>query len=482
MVDIGARAQFFASFVLFSIIFVKKKEGRKMVKRLTRGCTAVVQKLLPDAFIFSMLLTAIVFVLAIPLTHQSPFAMIIHWGKGFWNLLGFSMQMVLVVVLGSVVANSPLVMKFIKMLARIPKNPRQAVILVTFASGIAVMIQWGFGLVFAAVIAKEVAKVVRNVDFPLLIASGYSTFMLSILTSSMVLKAASNPDELLMQTSNIVQDVIPISQTAYHPCTLLAVGLMFFTLPFLNARMHPSQKETIAINAELLTDEPVKAEPKIKNMTPAERMENSRLINILAFVAGGTYVVWFFAIQKQSLNIDMMNFLLFMFGMLLHGTPIGFVKAIGKSIRSGAGIMVQFPFYAGIMGMMTGVNAAGVSLAAVISQGFVSISNTHTLPLFTFLSAAVVNMFVPSAGGQWAVQAPVMFPAAQKLGTDYAITTIAMTWGDTWTNMIQPFWALPALGIANLGVRDIMGYCVVVLLWTGIIILGSLTLWSYVFM
>ena len=135
--------------------------------------------------------------------------------------------MVLVVVLGSVVANSPLVMKFIKMLARIPKNPRQAVILVTFASGIAVMIQWGFGLVFAAVIAKEVAKVVRNVDFPLLIASGYSTFMLSILTSSMVLKAASNPDELLMQTSNIVQDVIPISQTAYHPCTLLAVGLMF---------------------------------------------------------------------------------------------------------------------------------------------------------------------------------------------------------------------------------------------------------------
>ncbi|MBQ9512716.1 MAG: short-chain fatty acid transporter [Lachnospiraceae bacterium] len=453
-----------------------------MIKGLTRGCTKLVQKFLPDAFLFSILLSAIVFILGIVVTGQTPLGMIIHWGNGFWNLLAFSMQMVLVVVLGGVVANAPVVLRLIKRLAKIPKTPAQAVILVTFASGIAVMIQWGFGLVFAAVIAREVAKEVKKADFPLLIAAGYSTFMLSVLTSSMVMKAASNPEELLMQTGNVVTEVLPIATTAYHPCTLMALGLMFVTLPFINARMHPSEAETRPLDPALFPEQTEPAALDKTGMSPAQRFENSRLVAILTFVCGVVYIFWYFVIAKKSMAIDMMNFMLFMVGILLHGTPMAFIKAVGNSIKSGSGILIQFPFYAGIMGMMTGLNANGVSLAAVISQGFVSIANTKTMPIFTFLSAALVNMFVPSAGGQWAVQAPVMFPAAKALGTDYAITTIAMTWGDTWTNMIQPFWALPALGIAGLGVRDIMGYCVVVLIWTGIIILASLLLWSYVFL
>ena len=454
-----------------------------MVRKLSEGCTKLVQKYLPDAFIFSIVLTIIVFVLGILIGHQTPYGMVVHWGKGFWSLLGFSMQMALIITLGNALANAPLVMKLIKKLAQIPKTPKQAVILVTFASGIAVMLQWGFGLVFAAVIAKEVAKKVKGVDFPLLIAAGYSTFMLSVLTSSMVMKAASNLDELTQVSSGVLTSLIPISKTAYHPCTLLALGVMFFTLPFINAAMHPKPEKTHAIDPALLVEEPIPVIPKRSELkTPAERLENSRVLTILMFIAGLIYMIHFFVIERNSMSIDMMNFILFIFGMLLYKTPIEYIKAIGKAVKGSAGIMIQFPFYAGIMGMMTGVNAAGVSLAGIISSGFASIATTKTFPLWTFLSAALVNLFVPSAGGQWAVQAPVMFPAAQKLGTDYAITTIAMTWGDTWTNMIQPFWALPALGIAGLGVRHIMGHCVVVLLWTGIIIVASLLLWSYVFL
>ena len=138
--------------------------------------------------------------------------------------------------------------------------------------------------------------------------------------------------------------------------------------------------------------------------------------------------------------------------------------------KSAGPIMLQFPFYAGIIGMMTGVNADGVSLAILISDFFANVATKFTFPLFSFLSAGIVNFFVPSGGGQWAVQAPIMMPAGAAFGVDPAKTAMAIAWGDAWTNMIQPFWALPALGIAGLGAKDIMGFCIIDLLYSGVII------------
>ncbi|MCK9905937.1 TIGR00366 family protein, partial [Frankia sp. Cpl3] len=166
------------------------------------------------------------------------------------------------------------------------------------------------------------------------------------------------------------------------------------------------------------------------------------------------------------------NILFLFLGILLHGTPRRFLDAMGEAIKGSAGIVVQFPFYAGIIGMMT---ASG--LAASISNWFISISTATTFPLFTFWSAGLVNIFVPSGGGQWAVQAPIMLPAAAELGVSNAKVAMAIAWGDAWTNLIQPFWALPALAIAGLGARDIMGYCLMMLFVTGAIIsLGFLLL------
>jgi short-chain fatty acids transporter len=157
----------------------------------------------------------------------------------------------------------------------------------------------------------------------------------------------------------------------------------------------------------------------------------------------------------------------------MHGTPERYMRAVDESVRGIGGIVLLFPFYAGIMGMMMGANADGISLGRQITEAFISWSSADTFPLLAFLSAGVVNVFVPSGGGQWAVQGPIMLPAAEALGVSTTVTAMAIAWGDAWTNMIQPFWALPLLGIVGLGARDIMGYCLIMLLYSGIVISGA---------
>ena len=177
---------------------------------------------------------------------------------------------------------------------------------------------------------------------------------------------------------------------------------------------------------------------------------------------GLAYLIHFFGFGNGSLGLDSVNFIFLFAGVLLHRTPAAYLRALNQAIRGAGGIVLQFPLYAGIMGMM--VNSG---LAASISQWFVDISTAQTFPLFAFLSAGIVNIFVPSGGGQWAVQGPIVMPAAEALGVAPARAAMAIAFGDAWTNMIQPFWALPLLAIAGLGIRDIMGYCIVALLWSG---------------
>ena len=219
-------------------------------------------------------------------------------------------------------------------------------------------------------------------------------------------------------------------------------------------------------------------------------MEHSKILWIITIVAGFAYIVFYFidVVQKSgpagipnSLNLNIVNFIFLFVGVLLHGDLRKYVDAIGEAASGAAGILLQFPFYAGIMGMMVAANANGVSLASIISDFFVSISNNVTFPLFTFLSAGIVNFFVPSGGGQWAVQGPIVMPAASKMGIEAGRACMAIAWGDQWTNMIQPFWALPALGVAGLSAKDIMGYLVIVLIFTGLVACGGFLLWAALF-
>ncbi|MGV8145380.1 MAG: short-chain fatty acid transporter [Alkaliphilus sp.] len=447
-----------------------------MFKKFTNGCVVIVQKYLPDPFLFAVILTLFVYGLGIGMTKQSPVEMLLHWQSSFWNLLSFSMQMCLVLVTGHTLANAPLFRKMLRKLASVAKTPLQAIVAVTFVSVIACWINWGFGLVIGALYAKELARQVKKVDYRLLIASAYSGFIVwhAGISGSIPLKIASGGESLAVATNGALTEAIPTSMTIFSPFNLIIVGAILFTMPFLNRAMHPKEEDAVTIDPKLCRED---NEDAIASSTPADKIENSFIVSLLIGAMGMSYVVYYFLQNGFKLNLNIVNFMFLFAAILLHGTPRRFLNAVSSAVKGTSGIMIQFPFYAGIMGMMMGANAEGVSLAGIISTGFVNISTQATYPLFTFLSAGIVNFFVPSGGGQWAVQAPIMMPAGAELGVPAATTAMAIAWGDAWTNMIQPFWALPALGIAGLGARDIMGFCVVNLLYSGIIIaLGLLFL------
>ena len=214
---------------------------------------------------------------------------------------------------------------------------------------------------------------------------------------------------------------------------------------------------------------------------PAEKLEHSKILWVITVIFGFIYIVYYFVQNGFTLGLNIVNMIFLFLGLLLHGDLRRYVDAIGEAAAGAAGILLQFPFYAGIMGMMVAANDQGVSLAGVISEFFVSISTNVTFPMLSFLAAGIVNFFVPSGGGQWAVQGPIMMPAGAEMGIEAGRTAMAIAWGDQWTNMIQPFWALPALGIAKLSARDIMGYLVVVLLFTGVVACLGFLGWALLF-
>lgn len=431
-----------------------------MIRVITNASVRMVQRYLPDPFLFAIILTFVVFLAGILINGKTPLEMATYWGEGFWGLLAFSMQMVLILVTGHTLASTRFFKRGMRLIAGLARTPGQAIMLTTFVSCLAALINWGFGLVIGALLAKEVARQVDKVDYRLLIASAYGGFVVwhGGFSGSVPLTIATENHSL-----QDVIGIIPTSQTLFSPLNISIVLAILIILPLLNRLMMPAEKDTIVFRGAALAEEEQAATATLD--TPADRLENSRLISLVTFLLGITFIIWYFWTKGFALNLDIVNLIFLFFGILLHGTPRRFLDAMGEAIKGASGIVVQFPFYAGIIGMMT---ASG--LAATISGWFIDISNAATLPLFTFWSAGLVNIFIPSGGGQWAVQGPIMMPAAAELGVPFEKVAMGIAWGDAWTNLIQPFWALPALAIAGLGARDIMGYCLMMLLVTGVII------------
>ncbi|WP_210470562.1 short-chain fatty acid transporter [Sporosarcina sp. 6E9] len=433
------------------------------MKVLSKWSNTIMERYLPDPYVFVTILTLLVFALGVGLTDSSPLDMVVHWGDGFWGLLSFTMQMVVVLVAGYVLAISPVFKKLLSTLANLAKSPGSAILLVSFVSLLACWINWGFGLVIGALFAKEIAKKVTTVDYRLLIAGAYSGFIIwhGGLAGSIPLSIATADHPFAG-----IMGVVPTSETIFSTYNIIIVIALIITVPLLNRLMMPKPADTFSIDPKLLEDEVEVEVEEIKDkITPADRLENSVLLSMLIGALGLVYLVQHFATNGFDLNLNIVNLIFFILGIIFHGTPKQFLAAIATAVKTAGGIIFQFPFYAGIMGMMVTSGLAGV-----MSEWFVSISTVATFPLFAFYSAGLVNFFVPSGGGQWAVQAPIMLDAAQSLGVSYSKTAMAIAWGDAWTNMIQPFWALPALAIAGLRAKDIMGYCVFVLLLSGVVI------------
>ncbi|MFC4736457.1 short-chain fatty acid transporter [Bacillus daqingensis] len=431
------------------------------MKMLTSFSTRLMQRYLPDPYLFVLVLTMVVFGMGLLLTPSTPVEMVVYWGEGFWDLLEFAMQMVLVLVTGYVLASSRPFKKGLDQLARTAHSPGQAIVVVTLVALLASWINWGFGLVIGALFAKALARRIAKVDYRLLIASAYSGFIVwhGGLAASIPLTVAT-PGHF---TEDIV-GIIPTSETIFAPFNLMIVAALFITVPILN-RFMMNEKEAVHVDPKLIEEKEAEKPADKAEQTPAQRLENSRVLSLVIGGMGLVFIGYYLLTAGFDLNLNIVNFMFLFLGILFHGTPHHYLASVAEAVRNAGGIIIQFPFYAGIMGMMV---ASG--LAVQFSEWFVSMSTEVTYPLFAFLSAGIVNFFVPSGGGQWAVQAPIMLSAGESLGVDPARTAMAVAWGDAWTNMVQPFWALPALAIAGLSARDIMGFCIWVLFLSGAVI------------
>ncbi len=438
------------------------------MKKLTRFCLTVIQNYLPDTWVLAVGLSLFVILTALCITPYGVLDIVKFWGDGFTKMYVFGMQMVLVLITGYVLALTPVVKKGIDLLTRIPKTPNQAVALTTFVSAIVCYFNWAFGPLTAGFLAIGVARRIRGIHFPYLVAASYAGEILRGPSSSIPLVCAT-PGNFM---TKIGVPVIPVSQTLYSWWNIAITIALIAGMMILYKVMKPPADEPIREFIAPL--EEVEVVKEKKDMVFAEKLDNCYFINLVFAVVILTYLG--LNIQKMGFNLSLniLAMLLLSLGLLLHRSPAQFVAAVSKAIGSTRGIIMQFPLYAGISGVMT-----GSGMVAMMSDWFVAISTKNTFPAWTFLSAGLVNIFVPSGGGQWIVQGPIMMKAAEALNANIPETIMAFAWGDAWTNQVQPFWALPLLGIAGLGARDIMGYCVMWTIVSGLIITGSFVLLSF---
>ncbi len=421
------------------------------------------ERYLPDAFLFAVVLTLITMLLAAIFVTTNVLELIGAWYNGLWSILTFALQMALILLTGYVVAQSPPVSRFLDWLASKPRNQGQALALTIVIASIASLINWGFGLVVAAIMARFIGKRLENIDYAILVSAGYAGFIVwaSGLSSSIAL-AVSTPGS----SANIVEQqtgrVLGFGDTIFTWWNILPVILIVALLIPLYWWMMPKRPEQMRkVDSDLLAREDEADEAEDPD-TPAGKLERFWPLNLILAGAIITYFVSSLVSGTFTFDFNAVIALFLALGLILHWTPIRYVRTFTGSAGAIGPIALQYPLYGGIQGLMT-LSVGGVTLAAVIADWFLSFSNEYTFAFWTFVSSNIISLFIPSGGGHWVVQGPVMVPAAESLGVDQGLVAMAVAWGEGTANMIQPFWALPILGIVGLGIRDIMGYGVLTL-------------------
>ncbi|MDO4322603.1 MAG: TIGR00366 family protein [Lachnospiraceae bacterium] len=426
-------------------------------------------KYMPDASIFAVLITVVAFAAGVLLTSQGPVQMMENWYRGFWELLTFSMQMSLIVVTGSAVANSPAIKKGIRRIAKIPGSGAQAVGLVAFLSILISYLHWGLSLIVSALLAREVAGNLRRrniyFEYGLIAAAAYVGQMTwqGALSSSIGLSIASSGHILESEMG-----IIPMSRYMGNMINIVTSAALLVFPPLFAMMMHP-KKEGISplepMALEAIEKEDAAALTIPENPSVGDRLNYSFVIAGIFGIMGWIYIVYAFAEKGFSaLDINMVNFIFLFSGLLLHRNIANYVRAVGEAVSGAAGIIFQFPLYAGIQGI---IKYSG--LVGIMSSAIAAVSTPATFYLWIFFGSAVISIFVPSGGGQWMVLGPIAIASAKMLGADLIKTSLMVGYGHTWINMFQPFWAIALLGITGLKAKDIMGYSTAIMFCGGVI-------------
>lgn len=429
----------------------------------------IMMRFFPDAFVIAIVLLLIVVVSALIFTPTTPIQLLEIFGSGIWGLLGFSMQLVFVIVTASAIANYPPIKRFITKLARIPKTPVQAVIAVVIVGASVSLLNWGVGLVIAAFYAIEVAKNVKGSHYPLLIAAGYAGYQIwgSGISSSIPL-TVNTPGHAMEQFTGLIR----FSETVFSPYNLIITIAQIATIAIVLWLITPKSEDAVGISQEAVLSGEIIEEPypPIEQRTFSWKLENNRVFSLIA----GIICLAFFGLNFSrgginSLNLNSINLLTLGIGLCLYkglGPYLRVVKTSGQSVVS---IIILYPFYSAISTMIIETGLGGH-----VTQWFASFSTRTNAPIVTYLASGLINIFIPAAGGQWMVQAPIFMPLSDMLGINKGLMSMAITYGDTWTNLLQPFWALPLLAIAKLRIQDIVGYTILVCIVIGIVTAGLL--------
>jgi short-chain fatty acids transporter len=345
-------------------------------------------------------------------------------------------------------------------LAGLVRGTASAVVVTSLTAMIAALLNWGLGLIVGALLAREVGRAARargvRVHYPLVAAAGYTGLLVwhGGFSGSAPLSVAT-PGHPFAGSMG----VLPISSTILSPLNLLTSLLLLVAVPVLLSRMAPPA----AAVEEAPPPPPDPPSPPPTQGGPAARLENSRLLAWIVALAGFGFAVPYFARTGWGgVNLNIIIFLLLITGLLLHGTPRRYADSIDEGAGGAGGILLQFPFYFGILGILKGSGLVVrfgelfASGAEALSALGIPVGSAHAV--LTFLGAGLINLFVPSGGGQWAVQGPIAVEAARELGTQLPVSVLAVAYGDELTNMLQPFWALPLLALTGLPARAIVGY------------------------
>lgn len=414
------------------------------------------QRWVPGSFVIALILTITTFVLALTVAQQPLLKCVQFWGDGLWELLSFAMQMCLIILTGYIVASSPLVNRILQGLAGLAKGSKSAIFLMTASSLILAWFHWGLSMIGAAILVRHLAARQLKIDYRLLVACAYlgmgCTWHAGLSASAPVLVAT--PGHFLESQIGI----IPTTQTIFSGFNLILVGIVFLSLCFFTPLLHPASDQTRTVAPALLQSfQPTQNVKPVRSNSFSDWLENSRLINIVFFLVGLVWLIIYFSQGSSDITLNVLNFAFLFLGILLHGTPARFLRAAEAGGKLIFGVVIQFPFYAGMYGL---IKSSG--LATIVGNWFVSISTQHTFPTIVYWYSGLVNYFVPSGGAKWAIEAPYILAAAKSLGVPAHTVVVSYAWGDMATDLIQPFWAIPLLTVAKLEFKDIMGFEIII--------------------
>jgi len=435
-----------------------------------------VERWMPSPFLFAILLTYVAAGAAFISEGSGVTEIARSWYDGFWDLLQFAMQMVIILVTANVVAYHPLVKRVILRLVQIPRNGRQAVVLVGVGSMLTAWISWGLGLIFGAILAREMGKyAARNgmpVHYPLLAVAGYMGISLTFgwgMSSSPGLLQAQEGNALM--ELGFVDRVIPATEWVFHsyPLSLTALSIVYVSIMLYLLSPPKENCRAIGRYVDLDVEEAAQAQaaqraarPSDTKPAPADRIDNSRILGGVLALTGVVVVLSVFfegGFDLGKLNLNNFNFGFLMIGLLLYASPTKYLQEFYEAVKGSAGVVLLFPFYAGIIGIMT-----GTGLVDTMTTALLSVATSDTFPVIAWITGGVLNIFVPSAGGEWAIIGGPMMMAGAELGIPHGQTIAAYAVGDAHTNLLNPFWAIPLLAITGLRARDMFGYAITMMI------------------